>query len=1008
MDEISANPSSSYSYSLSRRSVDHHQVENDYIAARNKDLTNSLLSNSNKVQACLSFFPICLKELSTSALEKSQFFYGCCLIADISGFTLLSSTLCAKGLDGIDELRLFIDNSFATLVQLVYQYGGEVIAFAGDALLCVFPSADESAKPHACSQAIKCGLQMLKCSIQDTRIHVAISYGKMCFAILGGHNGKYDFLVNGECVDIVGEGLAKAHEQECIVTTDVYRTVESEFTGVALAIVEEEAEYVLITGRKLNSLGWYDSNTPKTNFNWQSIGGSPCVTSEACTVEGSLENHDDDDKVSTSEKVILGCVPLPVLRAIASDTLSDLAEIRTVTTLFLRLDSYCTREMVMVSDMQPFFLAMQRCLDECGGMLRQFLIDDKGCVLIGLWGVPTATHAANCTKALRCAVLMRNDARKLMCSTSIGLATGSVFCGVVGPQYRREYVAIGKSVNLSARLMAKANGRILMDSETFDRLPLEIASRTCLTESILMKGIPNSTQYHCYASNTPPPGYAHDVQADSRVVIESYIRRVLHALDEKKTSSGISDGSWEVARIDEYRSKNVPCFEHAEAAFINEPSVVPPTPTNVLVITGSPGSGKTAAANYIIRRYSNRFTSIKSPTSRNTTSCAVFVRLTDMDDSLYSALRKIVNAVYIFYGHDDYASQKEFLKQTISTLSSPENTISMFSVIKQALQLDWEWNDNTTDARFGYSDMIVYDVMPLLLTHMFGEVIKILCLDDAHNMCSGTWEIVTRLSINWPSAFVVLTLRAKNSLSTFSDDLQLNTLQLVKGKGDISPSERGSTRSYTSKMDQRNERIVPVRHVADYLMMCQSIPSRCLLKLHMKPLAFPTVQKILQNELNKDVSQETVVNIRHISHGNPFMLWKLISYFKQCHGSDIEETVSRSKDNALIAFLMENLSPSDCVVLRTASVIGEHFPLPVLQYVLDQYSYSKLYSSLEYLAESGLLIILDSGVYSFASTLIRVFVYNLVPKSDAEILHAKIAEAIKKSCSLDWSHYSVR
>jgi hypothetical protein len=31
-------------------------------------------------------------------------------------------------------------------------------------------------------------------------------------------------------------------------------------------------------------------------------------------------------------------------------------------------------------------------LAESGGFIRQFLVDDKGCVLIACWGVPTASH----------------------------------------------------------------------------------------------------------------------------------------------------------------------------------------------------------------------------------------------------------------------------------------------------------------------------------------------------------------------------------------------------------------------------------------------------------------------------------------------------------------------------------------------------------------------------------------------------------------------------------------
>lgn len=108
---------------------------------------------------------------------------------------------------------------------------------------------------------------------------------------------------------------------------------------------------------------------------------------------------------------------------------------------------------------------MMECLKLCGGMLRQFLVDDKGCVLIGLWGVPTANHSNNCCMAVRCSVMMKIKAKELNESISIGITTGSSFCGVIGGAKRRDYVAIGHSVNLAARLMCKAKGEILLDHD---------------------------------------------------------------------------------------------------------------------------------------------------------------------------------------------------------------------------------------------------------------------------------------------------------------------------------------------------------------------------------------------------------------------------------------------------------------------------------------------------------------------------------------------------------------
>jgi class 3 adenylate cyclase len=41
---------------------------------------------------------------------------------------------------------------------------------------------------------------------------------------------------------------------------------------------------------------------------------------------------------------------------------------------------------------------------------------------------------------------------------SIGLTTGIVYCGAVGSFNRQDYVGIGDTVNLAARLMSKGDG----------------------------------------------------------------------------------------------------------------------------------------------------------------------------------------------------------------------------------------------------------------------------------------------------------------------------------------------------------------------------------------------------------------------------------------------------------------------------------------------------------------------------------------------------------------------
>src|SRR5580658_682095 len=72
-------------------------------------------------------------------------FDGAALFADISGYTVLTETLVARGVEGLEQLSALLDRAFGHYVRLVQDHGGEVVYFAGDALLAYWPVDKASA-----------------------------------------------------------------------------------------------------------------------------------------------------------------------------------------------------------------------------------------------------------------------------------------------------------------------------------------------------------------------------------------------------------------------------------------------------------------------------------------------------------------------------------------------------------------------------------------------------------------------------------------------------------------------------------------------------------------------------------------------------------------------------------------------------------------------------------------------------------------------------------------------
>jgi len=208
-----------------------------------------------------------------------------------------------------------------------------------------------------------------------------------------------------------------------------------------------------------------------------------------------------------------------------NDMVGQVGDLCHITTLFIQLDELIpSLQNGDLDHIQSAFLVLLETVESAGGVLRQFVQDDKGCVGIAIFGMfclnlfffsfffliyfiflfsprhihflhslhslslslslslsHTHTHTHTHTgapgmphshvedRALRCGFgLIKAFKDVKVSSCGIGIATGDVFCGFVGAHHRCEWAVMGPSVNLAARLMGKAPvGTILIDDETY-------------------------------------------------------------------------------------------------------------------------------------------------------------------------------------------------------------------------------------------------------------------------------------------------------------------------------------------------------------------------------------------------------------------------------------------------------------------------------------------------------------------------------------------------------------
>lgn len=152
-------------------------------------------------------------------------------------------------------------------------------------------------------------------------------------------------------------------------------------------------------------------------------------------------------------------IPETALKALDCQTLCLLSEMREVATAFLLLHGLeADLRNGFLPRLQAVFSALLEVLRGCGGSLRQFVVDDKGCVAIACFGLFGSSSENNGLQAAKFALAAGRALAKWSVRLSVGLSSGRVYCGNVGHAASRcEFAVMGRSVNLAARLMAAAS-----------------------------------------------------------------------------------------------------------------------------------------------------------------------------------------------------------------------------------------------------------------------------------------------------------------------------------------------------------------------------------------------------------------------------------------------------------------------------------------------------------------------------------------------------------------------
>ncbi|KAL8431561.1 hypothetical protein Efla_000607 [Eimeria flavescens] len=431
-------------------------------------------------------------------------FTAAVVFCDASGFTALTEALDTQP-NGAERLGGIINQFFDKIIRIVHFWGGDIIKFSGDALTIVWPVDDDDEEQdggaeddpkdddeyrvdarQACLMAAKCCMNLHQSlhkyptgfAGKTLTLHIGAGFGKVTILQVGGIMDRWEYVVAGAPLEeiSIAEPLASTGMSTC--ETVLSPTMVAAMHGVASLEPVKDSP----AGRQFYRLLPHADDLVKIAKEQRRSSGSSggdevadnAEAEELAAIHKVADWHVDPPPPLAAIEVdaddvdlLRRYIPPAVFRRLKSGCNVFLNELRTVSVMFI-----CVRGLDVSSPSgsqiaHKLMKMTQKAAYTMEGSVNKFLVDDKGVLLLVMFGLPPVYHLDDPVRAIMAGLRVVDGMKAFGLDAGIGITSGRVWCGTVGNDLRKEYTALGDFVNLAARLMAKAGPReIYVDAST--------------------------------------------------------------------------------------------------------------------------------------------------------------------------------------------------------------------------------------------------------------------------------------------------------------------------------------------------------------------------------------------------------------------------------------------------------------------------------------------------------------------------------------------------------------
>ncbi|XP_022079570.1 adenylate cyclase type 10-like isoform X2 [Acanthaster planci] len=451
-------------------------------------------------------------------LPAVQKLNGVLMFLDISGFTALCEQFSLQN-HGVDELTKTLNDYLGRIEDLVLKAGGDVVEFAGDAMLVLWEAPSVESRVTAVVKAIVCSRKVMKtCNNWDTEVGVklgvkiGLSAGEVLLTYVGTKSFRL-FSSSGQAMLDVN-AAEKYCDKGTIILAPSAWALCPERKGINVEKLDEGHVRVLNIRKTWAESELTKESTPQEQQKPKAMDEFPSFRKVNMK---NVHKHD-----------LRPFIAAPVLHKLEENQpMEYLCEMRDVTVVFINLSLDHGHD--HSRSLQGVFDKISTAVLQFQGVINKIFEFDKGTSFLVLFGLPGFKHEDEVGHALQCSsqiIMTLNDMIEVR-QVSVGVTTGKVFCGVVGHPERHEYTVIGPKVNMAARLMMNYPGKLSCDEETRHRSFLGTAHFHDLPE-ITLKGMDNPGPISEYIE--ADVGKDHSIP-EAKHAILGYVAEFLEALN---------------------------------------------------------------------------------------------------------------------------------------------------------------------------------------------------------------------------------------------------------------------------------------------------------------------------------------------------------------------------------------------------------------------------------------------------------------------------------------------